>query len=226
LSDDVEIWVYGSRARGDFDGLSDTDVLVVAEPGSIVDDMVASLRYPRVSVSRYSWSEMDAMSVYGSLYLHHLKLEGMRVRPAPRDPEYLVTLLAHVPPFGRAEEDLVGFRQAIDEAATSLFSGGWPDLECEIVATVARHAAILGAYCAGRPTFGRELPFAVAGAALGYGNEAIERLVTPATAWRKHLDRCSDSNDAIVDWIVRVNKFLEDLQPLIDGYRALLPVPA
>jgi predicted nucleotidyltransferase len=226
VTDDVEIWVYGSRARGDADALSDTDVLVVAEPETDVDGLVADLHYPHISLSRYSWCEMEAMWAYGSLYLHHLRLEGQRVRPAPRDPERLASLIAGVPPFGRATEDLEGFRQAVEEAAGSLSSGGWPDLECEVAATVARHAAILGAYCAGHPVFGRELPFDVAGTALGYTADAIERLATPATAWRKHLPSRRDDHDAIVEWLARVKAFLEDLGPLIDGYRPLLPVAA
>jgi predicted nucleotidyltransferase len=226
MTDDVEIWIYGSRARGDADELSDTDVLVVAEPTTEVDSLVADLDYPHITVSRYSWSEMEAMQAYGSLYIHHLRLEGLRVRPAPRDPERLATLIASVPPFGRARVDLEGFRQAVKEATCSLASGGWPDLECEVVATVARHAAILGAYCAGQPVFGRELPFDVACTALGYGADAIERLVTPATAWRKHLRSREVDSDAIVAWIARVKAFLEDLEPLIDGYRALLPLAA
>jgi hypothetical protein len=94
-----------------------------------------------------------------------------------------------------------------------------------VIATVARHAAILGAYCAGRPVFGRELPFAVAGAALGYSAETVERLAAPATSWRKHLPS-EDDDDAIREWIARVWAFLDDLQRLIDEYRALLPVAA
>jgi len=218
MTDDVEIWMYGSRARGDADDLSDTDVLVIADPGTQVESLIAELAFPAISVSRYSWSEMERMWQYGSLYIHHLKLEGRRLRAAPRDPERLPKLLATVPPFARARKDLEGFRQAVGEAEQSLRVGGWPDFECEVVATVARHAAILGAYCAGQPTFGRELPFSVAGAALGYGRATINRLVAPATAWRKHLAIRHDDDDAIAEWIAYVWDFFDDLEPLIDGY--------
>jgi predicted nucleotidyltransferase len=224
--DDVEIWIYGSRARGDADALSDTDVLVVADPGTDVDARLVELSYPRIAVSRYSWAEMEAMWSYGSLYLHHLRREGRRLRPAPRDPERLAKLIANVPRFTRAREDLDRFQQAVREAERSLAAGGWPDFECEVIATVVRHAAILGAYCAGEPVFGRELPFEVAGKALGYDAETVNRLVEPATAWRKHLPSRRSDDAAIVAWIARVWAFLEDLEPLIDEYRALLPVAA
>jgi hypothetical protein len=95
--DGVEIWIYGSRARGDADELSDTDVLVVADPDAQVGSVVAALTYPRITVSRYSWSEMESMWAYGSLYLHHLRLEGRRLWSAPGNPERLTKLIATVP---------------------------------------------------------------------------------------------------------------------------------
>jgi hypothetical protein len=49
----------------------------------------------------------------------------------------------------------MAFRHAAAEARRSLNDHGWLDLELQVMATVVRHAAILGAYCAGLPDYGR-----------------------------------------------------------------------
>lgn len=84
-------------------------------------------------------------------YWHLYTAEISNVDPGRADPNRLPRLFANLPRFRRAEEDLAGFRRALNESRRSLANGGWPDFECEVVATVARHAAILGSYCIGKP---------------------------------------------------------------------------
>jgi hypothetical protein len=134
----------------------------------------------------------------------------------------MAKLLRNLPPFSRAAEDLAGFRVALAEGVASLENGGWVDFECEVIATVARHAAILGAYCAGQPEFGRERPFFVVGEALGYEPARIRSVATAATAWRKHQFDTHASADAAATCIGLVAEFLDDLQGLIDDYTNLL----
>ena len=58
-----EVWLFGSRARGDWDGRSDTDLLVVAESQEIADGLAdalldASCGADVIALSRPSWQAM------------------------------------------------------------------------------------------------------------------------------------------------------------------------
>lgn len=224
MSQDFEVWLYGSKARGNADQASDTDLLVVGSEEDVVAEALEGLDYPRVKVSFYSWAEIERMRAYGSLYLHHIAEEGVPLR-ATRE-ERLGQLLGNLPRFSRPREDLDGFKAAYSEGMSSLEDGGWPDFECEVIATVARHAAILGAYCVGDPAFGREQPFWVIGEALGYDSGEIKVLVAGATGWRLHLAGAHEDERATLDWLQSVDRFLSDLEGVIDDYARVLPVAA
>jgi hypothetical protein len=164
------------------------------------------------------------MRAYGSLYLHHIAEEGVPLRASGED--RLGASLDALPRFSRASEDLIGFRAAYSEGMSSLEDGGWPDFECEVIATVARHAAILGAYCVGNPAFGREQPFWVIGEVLRYDPGEIKLLVEGATGWRLHLPGPHEDEKAAFEWLQSVGKFLNDLEKVIDDYARVLPVVA
>jgi predicted nucleotidyltransferase len=58
-----EVWLFGSRARGDWDGRSDTDLLVVADSQEIADGLAdalldASCGADVIALSRPSWQAM------------------------------------------------------------------------------------------------------------------------------------------------------------------------
>jgi len=58
-----ELWLFGSRARGDWDGRSDTDLLVVADSQEIADGLAdalldASCGADVIALSRASWKAM------------------------------------------------------------------------------------------------------------------------------------------------------------------------
>jgi len=58
-----QIYLFGSRARGDWDGLSDTDLLVVAATQEGADDcansvMESGLAQDVLSLTRQAWSEL------------------------------------------------------------------------------------------------------------------------------------------------------------------------
>jgi hypothetical protein len=219
-----EVWLYGSRARGAADEVSDTDVLVVGCPPAALD-VGAVYAFPRICVSRYDWNEIEAMWSYGSLFLHHLKTEAVRLDSDPSEPGRLAGLLRELPPFTRAQHDLKTFRHAAAEARRSLDDYGWPDLELQVMATMVRHAAILGAYCVGLPDYGRETPFAIVGPHLRYSPGRTDRLARLATEFR-YLPlgdpRWEERTACGLDWLGDVETFLSDLGPVIDGYEAVL----
>ena len=221
---DCEVWLYGSRARGNADQSSDTDLLVVADSEDQVADAIKGLDFPKVNVSFYSWAEIERMQTYGSLYLCHIAEEGVQLRCFGAD--RLERILIDLPRFTRARDDLAGFRKALIEGKEALAEGSWPDFECEVIATVARHAAILGSYCSGQPAFGRELPFYVSGEALSYSKAEIEQLVGPATKWRFHRPGPHETPAQMDSWLTRVEKFLIDLDEVVDDYQRVLLIAA
>ena len=57
------VWLFGSRARGDWDGHSDTDLLVVADSQEVADGLAdalldASCGADVIALSRASWDAM------------------------------------------------------------------------------------------------------------------------------------------------------------------------
>lgn len=223
-----EIWVYGSRARGDADPQSDTDVLIVADTDTDIREVVDALQhtYPRVQPSYYSWLEIERMAGYGSLFLHHIATEAIRLQAAQRHPDRLPRLLASLPPFSRVDEDLTAFRQAIQESRASMLDGGWADFEYEVIATVVRHAAILGAHLAGTAAFGREQPFFVCGRILGWCAADTFLLARCATGWRKHQRGHHEEPVMRVRWLDEVSRFIDDLETWRRDQHRVLPTAA
>jgi predicted nucleotidyltransferase len=61
---DCSVWLFGSLARGDWDGTSDTDLLVVAPDGAAAERWADQLRQALVgddvlALSRERWQAMD-----------------------------------------------------------------------------------------------------------------------------------------------------------------------
>lgn len=72
--------IFGSRARGDSDGFSDLDLLLVSkEPNEL---KLASSRLKRYgwSCSTYTWTQLINESKRRSLFIQHLKLEGVIIK--------------------------------------------------------------------------------------------------------------------------------------------------
>lgn len=154
------VWLYGSRARGTGDDSSDTDVLLVSDGG--VDEARAQVHFcgaRAVAVSEYSWGEMEEMAEYGSLFLHHLRLEGCPVFESRTAQGRLGNILAHVGPYQRAAWDVTGFRTVLADIRASI-GDGFASITFELatLGTVFRHASILGCALTRRFCFSRNGP--------------------------------------------------------------------
>jgi hypothetical protein len=136
----TEVWLYGSTARGDRDAGSDIDILVAGDAD--VDLSTLALDVPgELSVSQYSWEELQHMAGYGSLFLHHVRLEG---KPLVESEErHMTKLLCALKPYGRASQELDCFSQVLDDVEEALERDYSVAFELSVIATAARHAAIL-----------------------------------------------------------------------------------
>lgn len=164
MSRPPSIWIYGSVARGDVDDRSDVDVLVVGDAGdwrhSIAGDETLAVlvgKRRELSAMRFTWRELDAMAAYGSLFLHHVKLEGRPLVRQPDDP--LVEVLDALPPYGRAAHEIRAFQTVLKDVRASILGEHSSAFELAVIATALRHAFILGCYVTGEPDFGRTSPF-------------------------------------------------------------------
>lgn len=219
----AEVWLYGSRARGDFDDKSDTDILFVADDvGQPLPEV--RLPYPNVSVSRYSWQELELMVGYGSLFAHHLSAEGVCLWSGTDG--RLAGLLSSVPPFRQGKRDLIGFRRCYADARHSLRNAGWPDLEFEILATMARHAAILCSYCLGEASFGRETPFSVIEDLLKpVPNGRARRAGTLATTYRYRLASPNEGKVLTPEasrWLADIEWLLHETEGAVERHDSAL----
>ena len=162
MTQEWSVWLYGSAARGDVDGLSDFDVLLVGPPGEEPEGVLvaAGLCGKDVSISRYSWDEVQGMAEYGSLFLHHVRLEGHPLYEGESCRGRLRTLIAQLGEYTLAKRDILGFKVVLADVAESLEQGGSKAFELSVLATVIRHASILGCWLIGAPKFGRLAPVA------------------------------------------------------------------
>jgi predicted nucleotidyltransferase len=210
----LEAWLYGSAARGDADALSDVDVLVITEPGESMD--VVELDLPETATpSWYTWPEIEAMVDYGSLFLLHVKAERQPLRE--EEPPRLRQLLAELPPYARADQELDSFRRVVVDVEESAAGDPSPQFELAVLATAARHAAILGCYLLGSPEFGRCRPFRVLLPRLGYSDAEVgefERLYDYRVSENSGEARNLGPGDTISEWVPRVRDLIEKVQGL------------
>jgi len=160
ISDSCAIWVYGSQVRGDADKYSDVDVLCVSEKGYLPEPLWVFPDTPikKLSISHYSWNEIQGMAAYGSVFLHHLRLEGRPLYEGKFFEGKLRVLFNSLGAYQRAPNDLDAFRITVNDVQESISQGGAPSYELSVLGSVLRHAAILGCFIEGNPCFGRIKP--------------------------------------------------------------------
>ncbi|WP_423928922.1 nucleotidyltransferase domain-containing protein [Candidatus Palauibacter sp.] len=216
------VWLYGSHARGDAKSDSDFDVLVIEDPSvynARVQDVVATFR--DASISCYSWNEILGMAGYGSLFLHHLRLEG---RPLFEDDAChgrFRRLLDELPQYKKVARDLRGFRTVLADVRRAL-TRRWDDpFELSVLGTIVRHSAILGCWMHGRPHFGRTRPVEVMAEIIGFHEDWTD--FGELYRYRLYCDRRTGKEElSTVDWRTwwtRARLIVDHSERTVDGNR-------
>tara|TARA_A100001391_G_scaffold72416_3_gene46299 strand:+ start:2969 stop:3637 length:669 start_codon:yes stop_codon:yes gene_type:complete len=157
MNADQAVVLYGSVARGDDDEASDIDILVVSSNGLPVDDHAfSSLAQGRpINISCYTWSEFEAMSASGSLFIKHLLYEAKPIAYVGNGEKVYLRILNDVTEYRHVERDLASFRLGIEDCRHGISVGSPGEFELAVVGGIARHASVLGCYLKGETTFGR-----------------------------------------------------------------------
>ena len=161
-------WLYGSHSRGDADAYSDVDILLVSDGRSLSRNVVLPNGLGEgKKVSRYSWMEIVGMAKYGSLFLHHVRLEGKPLYEEDECRGTLCGILESMPKYQKGARDVKGFKTVLDDVRVALQSQCDEPFELSVLATVIRHASILLCWIHGMPQFGRTRPVRLAGSIIG-----------------------------------------------------------
>jgi hypothetical protein len=221
-SSDYVVWLYGSHARGDDDWLSDIDIFVAVDGNS-------AFKHPtipadaRTSVSRYTWTEVEAMAAYGSLFLHHLCSEGRSLAGTARGTARLEALFRNLPPYQLYHRDIRAFRAALADASEAGVRGSSPTFELSVLGTVVRHSSVLACYLLGTPSYGRREAIGVASRGLGVGELAA--VFEELYSFRLHADgRCPPPERGgwprVREAVVHVGLFLQRMAEVAHAYEA------
>jgi hypothetical protein len=226
-------WLYGSQARGDADLQSDIDVLIVGEepiswrdaPGVRRAVPGAFLSPEKVSPMKFTWDEIEKMADYGSLFLHHLRLEGIPLVDSSGT-DLLKGVLNELPPYQRAVVELECFEAVLRDVEVSLEGDHSPTFELAVIGAALRHAFILGCYCVGRPTFSRVSPFTVLVQTLSLQSDLGEKAAALYQFRLHQQGRCAApfaaTSDDVRHWIEVASTLLAAIRkPVVEFDRTM-----
>jgi Polymerase beta, Nucleotidyltransferase len=157
------IRIFGSKARGDADELSDVDLLVVqrkriCDNDKRLTELWLSIFGERRSICWYSESALRRMFREGHLFAWHLYRESKRIRPSESD---FIDSLGKPARYRMASADIAGFRHIVAGATESLAAcSANASYEAGVLFVCSRNIAMIAStYAADGPYFGRRSPF-------------------------------------------------------------------
>lgn len=156
------ICLFGSRARGDNDSLSDIDIFVLIEDCS--EDLYVSIKkslemqlgIPSNWISLYRKDTINLMHDKGSYFLWHLKKEGIILYSR----KFIIEqLLETLPKYKSIDEDLADYSVICKDIKESIqYGNSTAHFELSVLASLVRNTCIALSYKHGELVFGRIEP--------------------------------------------------------------------
>lgn len=153
------IYLFGSYARKDYDAFSDIDFFVLIsncnenEYIETKKSIAEQLKIPLDWLSLYRLNKTNEMIKYGSYFLWHLKIEGIKLYDKN---DLFYNKLLNIPEYTRAKEDLVEYSQIYQDITKSIeIDLSTISYELNLIAAIIRNASIAVAHMNGIHLFGR-----------------------------------------------------------------------
>lgn len=157
--DILAVMLFGSTARKDEDVYSDKDIFVLCNnltPNEFLEikhRLILPSAGETSSVCSYRHKDVLLMAQKGSLFMWHLKLQGVIIFSKNNVIENIFTILK---PYENYREGLKSCRELLDDIKESFRK--WGDLtefDLALLFTIARNICIFLCYQCGEPKFGR-----------------------------------------------------------------------
>jgi len=215
------IVLFGSKARGDDDSISDIDIFILINDCSEEElilhkkEIVNTLHVPADWISVYRQSSVTAMHNYGSYFLWHIKREGKILFSKN---QFLEQILDSLPAYSGVEEDLKDYLVICQDIEKSIsLDENTLLFEMATLASLARNTCIAVSYKKGRMVFGRLDP--VIEAKKIFGNEFPFSINDYVVLYKYRLARIRSTSliadynmkpsiDDVKIWIERIKKLI------------------
>jgi len=166
ISNILSIILYGSQARKDCDDLSDTDICIFVEKRPFKEDnidelkvLVPHIKIDRANITVYPNDVVDLMASNGSLFLWHLKFEGVVLFGE----SYFQSKIKNLRKFINHADELSYHSEIYNDLLAS-----WKkiriinELDLSILFTITRNTCMVLSHFGGKPVFGRTSCFLIA----------------------------------------------------------------
>ena len=148
---------FGSKARGDFDENSDSDIFILCENldfskiKDLKNDLEDLIKIDALNFSIYRKTEFNLMLKKGSLFTWHLKLEGIIIFSRIHNKN----IFQELQPYSNHQKDILSQKLLFDDCKKSIIQYGVNIFDLATLFTVCRNCCMVICFKLNFISFGR-----------------------------------------------------------------------